>query len=262
MERAEQENQAVQLVEFASERGIQLRLIGGVAVALRCPSASHRALVRKYADIDVATQTHDGKRLNAVFEEFGYHPDKSFNALQGKTRRLYHDESGENQIDVFISKFEMCHEVPLGARIELEYPTLTMTDLLLTKAQVVEMNAKDILDLVAILADKPVTDNDQDAINGAYIARLLAKDWGLYRTISGSLRLVDEKVSEFEIDSEIQARASVSITDLLARIENEPKSRKWKMRAKVGERVAWYELPEDPGRRAGGTATPPAAGLV
>ena len=132
MERAEQENQAVELVEFASKRGIELRLIGGVAVALRCPSASHRALVRKYADIDVATRTHDGKKLNALFEEFGYRPDKSFNALQGKTRRLYHDESGENQIDVFISKFEMCHEIPLGDRIEIDQLTLTPTDLLLT----------------------------------------------------------------------------------------------------------------------------------
>jgi hypothetical protein len=261
MERTEQENQAVELVKFASERGIELRLIGGVAVALRCPSASHRALARKYADIDVATRTHDGKKLNAVFEEFGYHPDKSFNALQGKTRRLYHDDSGENQIDVFISKFEMCHEIPLGERIEIEPMTLTITDLLLTKAQVVEMNSKDIFDLVALLADNPVTDSEVDAINGAYIAALLAKDWGLYRTISGSLRLVDQKMSGFDIDTEIQGHASASIADLLARIEDEPKSRKWKMRARVGERVAWYELPEDPGKRAGGAA-PPAAGLA
>jgi hypothetical protein len=261
MERVEQENQAVELVKFASERGIELRLIGGVAVALRCPSASHRNLVRKYADIDVATRTHDGKKLNAVFEEFGYLPDKSFNALQGKTRRLYHDASGENQIDVFISKFQMCHEIPLGDRIEIEPMTLTLTDLLLTKAQVVELNAKDILDLVAILADTPVTDSNMDSLNGVYVAALLSEDWGLYRTITGSLRLVDEKMAEFDIDPEIQRRATAAIGDLLARIEAEPKSRKWKMRARVGERVAWYELPEDPGRRAG-AAAPPAAGLA
>src|ERR1700722_4796724 len=130
MEREEQENQAITLIEFAHQRGIELRLIGGIAVALRCPSASHRSLKRNYADIDVATRTHDGKKLNVVFEEFGYHGDKSFNALQGKTRRLYHDDMGENQIDVFISKFEMCHEIPLGERIELEELTLTLTDLL------------------------------------------------------------------------------------------------------------------------------------
>jgi hypothetical protein len=249
MEREEQENQAITLIEFAHQRGIELRLIGGIAVALRCPSASHRSLKRKYADIDVATRTHDGKKLNAVFEEFGYHADKSFNALQGKTRRLYHDDTGENQIDVFISKFEMCHEIPLGERIELEDLTLTLTDLLLTKAQVVEMNTKDMLDLVAILADKEVADRDRDAINGPYIAGLLARDWGLHRTITGSLRQVQTCLPELDLDPEIRARASANVGSLFRVIDSQPKTRGWKLRAKVGDRVQWYELPEDPGRR-------------
>jgi hypothetical protein len=249
MEREEQENQAIALIEFAHERGIELRLIGGIAVALRCPSASHRSLKRQYADIDVATRTHDGKRLNAVFEEFGYHGDKSFNALQGKFRRLYHDDTGENQIDVFISKFEMCHEIPLGERIELENLTLPVTDLLLTKAQVVEMNAKDMLDLVAILADKPIADHDRDAINGPYIAGLLARDWGLYRTVTGSLTQVQSSLPQLNLETEIRTRASGTVESLLSVIDSQPKTRGWKLRAKIGERVQWYELPEDPGRR-------------
>jgi hypothetical protein len=249
MQREEQENQAIALIEFAHQRGIELRLIGGIAVALRCPSASHRSLKRNYADIDVATRTHDGKKLNAVFEEFGYSGDKSFNALQGKTRRLYHDDTGENQIDVFISKFEMCHEIPLGERIELEELTLTLTDLLLTKAQVVEMNTKDMLDLVAILADNEVADHDRNAINGPYIAGLLARDWGLHRTITGSLRLVQSRLPELDLDAEIPTRASATVDSLLGVIDAQPKTRGWKLRAKVGDRVQWYELPEDPGRR-------------
>jgi hypothetical protein len=29
-------------------------------------------------------------------------------------------------------------------------------------------------------------------------------------------------------------------------LEHEPKSMRWKMRAAVGDRVRWYELPEEP----------------
>jgi hypothetical protein len=32
---------------------------------------------------------------------------------------------------------------------------------------------------------------------------------------------------------------------LAARIEAAPKSRRWRMRAKIGERKRWYELPEE-----------------
>jgi hypothetical protein len=32
---------------------------------------------------------------------------------------------------------------------------------------------------------------------------------------------------------------------LLERIESEPKTRGWKLRAKIGERKRWYELPEE-----------------
>jgi hypothetical protein len=35
---------------------------------------------------------------------------------------------------------------------------------------------------------------------------------------------------------------------LIATIDEVPKSRRWKMRASVGDRVRWYELPEDPTR--------------
>jgi hypothetical protein len=37
------------------------------------------------------------------------------------------------------------------------------------------------------------------------------------------------------------------LDDLRKRIDAEPKSTKWKLRARVGERVQWYEEPEEVG---------------
>ena len=40
-------------------------------------------------------------------------------------------------------------------------------------------------------------------------------------------------------------RIGARFDGILERIEAEPKSRGWRMRAKIGERKRWYELPEE-----------------
>jgi hypothetical protein len=35
------------------------------------------------------------------------------------------------------------------------------------------------------------------------------------------------------------------LREVLDRIEAEPKGRGWKLRARIGERKRWYELPEE-----------------
>jgi hypothetical protein len=89
--------QAIAVVERAQEAGIVIRLIGGIAVALHSPSARHRALRRDYADIDFVAGAVDRQGLDGLLADIGYFPDKRFNSLHGKTRRLYFDEGGFQQ---------------------------------------------------------------------------------------------------------------------------------------------------------------------
>jgi hypothetical protein len=131
----------------------------------------------------------------------------------------------------------MCHRIELADRLALDSPTLTATDLLLTKLQVVELNEKDADDAALLLAEHEVGRGNGDWIDADYLAAVAADDWGFWRTMTGTLaRLV-----ELRPLVAAKARALEHILD------EAPKSRRFKLRARVGERKRWYELPEEVG---------------
>ena len=242
--------QAVGVVQRAESEGVQLRLVGGIAVALHSPSARHRDLQRDYADIDFVSGTDSGGKLDLIFSELGYEPDKRFNGLNGKTRRLYFSADGTRQIDIFVRSFQMCHELPLADRLDVDSPTIPLAELFLSKAQIVELNHKDTLDLFAMLVDHPVGPGDEETLNIDQISSLCAKDWGLWRTVTWTLdrleAILAADLGEINVDL-IRSR----IESLREGIEAASKSMRWKARARVGDRLQWYELPEDPRRKVG-----------
>jgi hypothetical protein len=245
--------QAVGLVDRAGAEGIKLRLLGGIAVAIRCPSAAHRTLKRDYADIDfIAGKGGDHSRLDGLVSEIGYLPDKRFNSLHGRRRRLYFTADHSRQIDVFVSNFAMCHQLPLEERLDADSPTIPLAELFLSKAQIFELNHKDMLDLFALLSDHDISDGDDVAINGRRIGELCAKDWGLWRTVTGTLGKLRGVLETHEVEIESEALVADRIGRLTEAMQRAPKSMKWKTRARVGDRVQWYELPEDVRRGAAG----------
>jgi hypothetical protein len=139
----------------------------------------------------------------------------------------------------------MCHEIPLGDRLEAEEGTVPLAELMLTKLQIIEVNEKDIRDTVLLFHGHPIADRDGGAVNGAQIAALCASDWGLWRTITANLERCRTHVGDYELPDADRARIEGRFDELLQRIEAEPKSRGWKLRAKVGERKRWYDLPEE-----------------
>lgn len=236
--------EAERILREASTIEVVIRATGGVAIALRCPSASQPPLKREYHDIDFVGRGRDVERIESFFAEVGYLPDREFNSLHGAHRLIFFDPdtSRDRKIDVFIDEIDMCHRIDLRDRLDRDPRTLSPVDLLLSKLQVVETNRKDLIDIVAICADMAVTNGDDSGIDGDYLADLCAHDWGLWRTIT--------MVSERAIDAagemgEPGAKAKDRLQELLQLIEERPKSRKWKMRARVGERKQWYQLPEE-----------------
>jgi hypothetical protein len=144
----------------------------------------------------------------------------------------------------------MCHTLHLGDRLTLDDYTIPISDLLLTKLQVVEINEKDVRDLIAILKDHDVVERvdsgDREVIYAGYISTLCADDWGLCRTISLTLRKLLTFLSKYELEPEAKQILEARINGLLHAIETVPKSFRWKLRDKVGERKRWYDLPEVP----------------
>jgi len=238
--------EANRIISTATENGLTLRLLGGTAIGFRCPSAKRPSVSRKYPDIDLAGYKKQSRQLREFFSKIGYSPNDIFNALRSATRLMFFDLPNQRRIDVFLDSFEMCHKIDLKDRLTIDPLTLTMADLLATKLQIFKTNEKDFKDIIAMLLDHDVADLDKpDAINGKRLADLCAKDWGIYKTFSLVLEKTGAMLERFELspqDKELVKQRIKRISDM---IEQEPKSMGWKARARVGEKVPWYKLPDD-----------------
>lgn len=236
--------EAQRVVDSATARGVPLRLIGGLAVQLHTP-AMRPALARSYGDIDTATVKGQSGAVTELLTALGYDPARQFNALQGASRLLFQDRANARKLDVFVDGFELNHSIPITARIDVEPRTIPLAELLLTKLQVVEFTEKDMRDAVALLLDHEVGDHDRETINSDLIATLLARDWGLWRTTQLNLERIREGVATLAIEPADLQLVLDRIDSLWQRIEREPKSRRWRLRARVGDRKRWYEVPDE-----------------
>lgn len=231
------------VVEAAAERELPLRALGGVAVGILCPSSRRPPLVREYADIDLATTASAKDEVIGMLESLGYAGDKEFNLLHGHRRLYFWDERNQRQLDVFVDEANLCHRIDLKTRLDADPLTLSLADLTVLKLQVVETNEKDYLDICAIFADHDLSADDS-GVNSTHITDLAAADWGLWRTLG----MVSERSERFALElsgfdnGELVAER---LRRLRAQLDQVPKSRRWKLRARIGDRKRWYELPEE-----------------
>ena len=223
-----------------------LRLLGGVAIYLRCPSARSGSLARSYGDIDFIGHARQSSEIKRLFDELGYVPRERFNAMHGSRRLAFTDSAQQKRVDVFLDVLEMCHKFDLKQRMEIDRQTIPLADLLATKLQIIQTNEKDIGDAISLLVDHEVGDTDlRDTINGEYLARLCGEDWGIYKTFTMKLAMLAVAVEKWDLKESDRDLVVKRVGQLSAAIERAPKSLAWKMRAVIGERVRWYELPEE-----------------
>lgn len=233
------------LVARAEDDHLPLRLLGGVAVKLRAFDRFHPAFERSYADLDFVTGKGASRTTGTFFEEAGYVPQVAFNALHGTERLLFFDDGHGRQVDVFVGTFSMSHRIPLAERLHLEPVSVPLAELLLTKLQIAELNEKDVRDALALLHAHPVGDEDGDMINAARIAKLCAADWGLWRTITRNFETTLSRLGDYGLTPADGSVVAARVEALFEQIEAEPKSRAWRLRARIGDRKQWYELPEE-----------------
>jgi hypothetical protein len=238
-------DEARRLVALAEEAGVALRLLGGAAIQLRGGTRVAVGFRRAPKDIDVVVPAGGGGDATALLTAAGYVPDEGFNVLEGSRRMLFYDTDNGRQLDVFVREFMMCHRVPIEERLLLEPVTIPLAELMLTKLQIVELNDKDEVDVFAMLCAHDVGPVDGETINSARIAELCARDWGLYRTATINLERLRARLDDSSLPPADASRMSGGLDALRESIERTPKSRRWRLRARVGDRVRWYEEPDE-----------------
>ena len=234
--------EAHRIAEAAQAQQLGVKLLGGAGIHIHSPSAHKPPLKRKYGDLDYAMPTRDRKQVLAFFPSLGYEANERFNLMQGDRRLYFYDAHNGRQVDVFIDVMRMSHVIDLRDRLNHEGPCASPSDLLLSKLQIYEVNRKDLVDLTALLLDHPIGSGDDEAIDPAYVAGLAADDWGLYRTLQVNVEKLRATLADLDVDREL---ASKRLDELWAAVEAKPKPLKWRARARVGDRLRWYELPEE-----------------
>jgi hypothetical protein len=237
--------EAMTLVRSASEAGHRLKILGGLGVRVLCPDFPPRQ--RAGQDIDLACLGKSRRQVANHLEQAGCTPDKRFNNLNGD-RQMYFNAPSGRPVDVMVDRLAMCHTLDFRPSFGSVSATLDPADLLLSKLQIVELNAKDAHDIFHLLSGVRVgSDATRPFIDPDRFGSVLSGDWGWWRTVTGSLSKLPDLLAAQpglapaypKYDPLTQAK------QLLEVAETAPKGLKWKTRARVGDRVRWYELPEE-----------------
>lgn len=239
--------EAKRVVARAEEAGITLRLMGATAIRLHCPKYAHlhQALERQLTDLDFMAYSKDLRKVRELFERLQYTQRKMGYAIAVSAhgeRYIFDDTVNNRTVDVFFDQLRMSHTIKFKGRLEIDTPTISLADILLEKLQIVRLNEKDVKDSILLLREHEVGDVEEETVNMRYIAKLLGDDWGFYYTVTTNLKKIKELLSKFEVlSSEDRVDVESKIDKLLNAVESQPKSLKWKGRARVGTSMKWYE---------------------
>src|SRR3984885_14065825 len=189
--------EAVMLVQGAVAAGLKLRLLGGLGVRVLCPDFPPR--LRTGQDMDLASAGKRRREIAAYLEQSGCVPDKMFNNLNGD-RQMYFIAPSGRPIDVMVDRLVMCHTLDFRSSFGNSSLTLDPADLLLSKLQIIELNAKDVHDITHPPAGLPPHTPPPrlpglpvgDSASGPFIdvvrfREMVGSDWGWWRTSTGSL---------------------------------------------------------------------------
>ena len=245
-------DESVRLAAAAGRAGIPLKLFGGLAVWLTCPSVRDGPFARPYADMDFAVTASAAKKTRSFLEAEGYVADQFFNRLHGATRLYYSAPDGGWSVDIIVDQLVMSHRLDLRTRLAGPGPTIPIADLLLTKLQVWEITRKDLGDALCLLADHPLSDSeDQGTVDGSVqaigldrVRRVLTSDWGFCHTVERNLGKALDLATEQPLPG-TPFNVAAQVERLRQVIDEAPKSVGWRARARVGEKVRWYETPEE-----------------
>jgi len=235
--------QAFRILEAANQRKLTLRLVGALAFHIHCPAFNYiqRESQRYFTDVDFMAYIEQKSSIEKMFADLEYLEDHRIKTVPGLKRSIFFTRNYAWHSDVFYDVLEFSHEINFRGRLEIDYPTITLVDLLLEKMQIVQINEKDIIDSLMLFREHDVGSHDDETININYLSRTCKSDWGLWKTVTTNLGKVDRLADLYSV---LTAEDKTTIRDrlhrTLQRVEEEPPTLRWQLRSRIGERVKWY----------------------
>ena len=235
------------LMAEVDKRGLTMRILGAIAFRTHCPKFKHYEYQagRLLSDIDFAAYSRERKKVEEMFLDLGYEEDKRVKVLFEGKRYIFYNPEGIHS-DVFFDKLEMCHDVNFIGRLEIDYPTISLADLFFEKVQIVKINEKDLIDTAVLLREHEIGPSDKETINSDYIATVLSRDWGFWKTTTMNLDKLEKYTLAADFLKEEDKKDIIDkINKLRKAIDEKPKTFKWRMRARIGEKRKWYRDVEE-----------------
>ncbi|MCL2312218.1 MAG: hypothetical protein FWC41_07005 [Firmicutes bacterium] len=213
-----------EILSDCKEKSIDVRLFGSVALLFL--DNSKFELIgncrEEIADIDIIVKPNHIVALENYFISRSYEMNRKIKMLYGNTRRGFYTENNIS-IDVFIGNITLCQKISILDRFYFCYPTLTPTDLFLTKIQKINLSESDVFDIDFIF---------EYGIDFQYIIDLTSNKWNWWKTLITNITfLLKENISE---------KNKKLLTDLLYEINSVEKTFIWKVRNIIGERMQWH----------------------
>lgn len=244
LERKKFEEELQRILKASSEADIILRVIGSLAFQMHCPQNGYlqAAMGRAYTDIDFAGYRNQAKEVRSLMAGLGYEENREVFIVSEGDRAIFENHANGLHVDVFYDKLDFCHKISWDGRLEVDNPTIPLSEMLLEKMQIVKINEKDVIDTIMLLLEHTLGDHDEETINIDRVAQLCAKEWGLWRTTTMNLEKVSQLAQTYvQLSDEQKKHVSLQVSTALARIEAEPKTTAWRLRSRVGDRVKWYK---------------------
>jgi len=245
-------DEARKIVEEGAKQGLILRALGGVGIRLH--SLEHVEFakrlgrlglgVQEFTDLDFVAYQKQRDQMKGFFERLRYRKRRATLSTAASERQIYFHPKGWFFVDVFFDKLLVAnHPLDFRGRLDLDSPTVGVTDLLLEKLQIVNFSEKDLKDsLTLLIAHEIGTKDEKEIINAKHLANLLSKDWGFWYTVTTNLNGIRENVATMNaLTAQEKENITTKVKEMLDYIEKEPKSAGWKFRSVIGSKKRWYQ---------------------
>jgi hypothetical protein len=268
--------EARRIIDAGNERGVILRLTGGLAV--RHYAIDLEFAERDYSDIDLIGLRRQAADSHGVFESLGYRENLHVAMATGNSQRQYFKPQRaleshahmtkrahaaplvsavppSDHIDVFLDAMRMDHEIDFRDRLEINTYAIDPSDLFLSKLQIVNLNEKDVHDVITLCKDVYVDFQPHPGVlDLEHVAQTCADDWGLYIDVMSNIDKVMERVDDYDLSPRQASRVWRTFELAQDMMTEHSKSLRWRVRSRIGKRLKWYnEIEEQFGGRGADT---------